>query len=186
MLCNNCGKNEANVRYTQIINGVKNEMHLCEKCANKLGINFNMSMSFSNIFEDMFEDSTFFIPNLVRTRALLNDAYARNFENSIRSINNEIFGDVDEYDTFDNGMNTLLKRINQKRNNKNKSCESIEDNENIKKKTNMEGKIEKNKEKEKTKEEKISLLKNRLEKEIKEERYEDAAKTRDEIRKLEK
>ena len=26
MLCQNCGKNEANVRYTQIVNGTKKEM----------------------------------------------------------------------------------------------------------------------------------------------------------------
>ena len=29
MLCQNCGKNEANVRYTQIVNGVKKEMIFC-------------------------------------------------------------------------------------------------------------------------------------------------------------
>ena len=33
MLCENCGENEANVRYTQIVNGVKKEMKLCDKCA---------------------------------------------------------------------------------------------------------------------------------------------------------
>ena len=38
MKCQNCGNNDANVRYTQIINGVKKQMNLCEKCAKKLGI----------------------------------------------------------------------------------------------------------------------------------------------------
>ena len=38
MLCENCGENEANVRYTQIVNGVKKEMHLCDKCSKELGI----------------------------------------------------------------------------------------------------------------------------------------------------
>ena len=69
MLCQNCGKNEANVRYTQIVNGVKKEMILCEECAEKMGIkNFkiNMPIHFSNFLEtgllgcaecyDMFED----------------------------------------------------------------------------------------------------------------------------------
>ena len=32
MVCQNCGKNEANVKYTQIVNGVKKEMVLCEEC----------------------------------------------------------------------------------------------------------------------------------------------------------
>ena len=51
MLCENCNENEANVRYTQIINGVKKEMNLCEECAHKLGvgeININMPIDFSN------------------------------------------------------------------------------------------------------------------------------------------
>ena len=46
MKCENCGRNEANVKYTQIINGEKKQMFLCEECSEKLGINdihFNMS-----------------------------------------------------------------------------------------------------------------------------------------------
>ena len=38
MLCQNCGKNEVNFRYTQIVNGVKKEMALCDKCAKELGL----------------------------------------------------------------------------------------------------------------------------------------------------
>ena len=38
MKCQNCGKNNANVKYTQIINGEKKEFILCEECAEKLGI----------------------------------------------------------------------------------------------------------------------------------------------------
>ena len=46
MLCSNCGKNKANVRYTRIINGEKTEFALCEDCAKKMGledIDFNIS-----------------------------------------------------------------------------------------------------------------------------------------------
>ena len=52
MLCQNCGKNEVNFRYTQIINGVKKEMALCEKCAKDLGLekmDFNIPINFSEI-----------------------------------------------------------------------------------------------------------------------------------------
>ena len=38
MVCQNCGKNEANVKQNQIVNGVKKEMVLCEECAEKMGI----------------------------------------------------------------------------------------------------------------------------------------------------
>ena len=39
MLCDNCGKKEANVHYLRNINGIKKEMNLCEECSEKLGIN---------------------------------------------------------------------------------------------------------------------------------------------------
>lgn len=33
MLCENCKKREANVKYSENINGVKKEMNLCEECS---------------------------------------------------------------------------------------------------------------------------------------------------------
>ena len=60
MKCQNCGKNNANVRYTQIINGEKKEFILCEECAEKLGINskihFDMNMNFGSILGDFFDE----------------------------------------------------------------------------------------------------------------------------------
>ena len=49
MLCQKCNKNEANVKYTEIINGEKKEMMLCEECSHELGLdnmNFNMPIDF--------------------------------------------------------------------------------------------------------------------------------------------
>lgn len=37
MLCDNCKKNEATIHYTEIINGVKNERHLCSECMQSIG-----------------------------------------------------------------------------------------------------------------------------------------------------
>ena len=37
MLCDNCGKREANVRYSENINGRRKELNLCEECSKKLG-----------------------------------------------------------------------------------------------------------------------------------------------------
>ena len=53
MLCDNCGKKEANVKYSENINGVKREFNLCEECSKKLGIgeiNFKMPIDFSSFF----------------------------------------------------------------------------------------------------------------------------------------
>lgn len=44
MLCDNCHQNEATVHYTEIINGVKNEHHLCGECASKLGLSGYLSV----------------------------------------------------------------------------------------------------------------------------------------------
>lgn len=37
MLCDKCGKNQATVHYKQVINGVMQEEHLCEECAGGFG-----------------------------------------------------------------------------------------------------------------------------------------------------
>ena len=60
MLCENCKKREANVRYSENINGVKKEIHLCDECSMKLGIaekmDFRMpSLDFSNLFGSFLE-----------------------------------------------------------------------------------------------------------------------------------
>ena len=157
MKCQNCGESEANVRYTQIINGVKKQMNLCEDCAEELGIDkikFDMPMSFSNMWDDMFNmyDEMFTgFPFMNQTRML--------------------GGFIDDAEKRENVVNrTATKERNTIR----------EDIEKVKNKKNNKA-INRNTE---NKEIKLKALQARLEREIKEERYEDAAKTRDEIRKM--
>lgn len=40
MLCSECGKRPATVHYTQIINGEKTEIHVCDICAQKEGYSY--------------------------------------------------------------------------------------------------------------------------------------------------
>ena len=47
MLCEKCKKNEANFHITRIINGVKEEQHLCEICAKE---NNTMIWTFLQVF----------------------------------------------------------------------------------------------------------------------------------------
>lgn len=59
MKCQNCGMRDANVRYSQNINGRKAEVCLCSECANELGILNNLSAGFerfNNAFSDFFDD----------------------------------------------------------------------------------------------------------------------------------
>lgn len=59
MLCENCKKREANVKYSENINGRRKEMNLCEECSRKLGItniDFNMPIDFSSFLGEFMED----------------------------------------------------------------------------------------------------------------------------------
>lgn len=180
MLCQNCNENEANVKYTQIINGVKKQMNLCDKCARELGIDnisFDMQMDFSNFLGDFFEDiNEDFIPTLIKPQTLLCDKCGNSYEDFIK---NGKFGCDECYNTFHDKIDALLKNIhgvNKHVGRNSKMLKAKEDN-NIKEDSKQENK-------EATKEKKIKELQERLKQEIKEERYEDAAKTRDAIKKI--
>jgi protein arginine kinase activator len=43
MRCEKCKKNESSVHLTEIIRGVKSEVHLCEQCAKEIGLNSKLS-----------------------------------------------------------------------------------------------------------------------------------------------
>ena len=57
MECQRCHKNDASVHYTQVINGKKDEVHLCEECAEKEGY-----MDFSNQHLSMHQFLTSMVP----------------------------------------------------------------------------------------------------------------------------
>lgn len=181
MLCQNCNDNEANVKYTQIINGVKKQMNLCNKCAKELGIDpmsFDMKMDFSNFLGEMFEDfEQGFIPELIKKEDILCDKCGNSYEDFIKSGK---FGCDECYETFNVKIDTLLKNIHGTNEHVGRNGKMINE-----AKVKVENVYQKEDKKENTKQSKIEKLKLRLKQEIKEERYEDAAKTRDEIKKLE-
>jgi len=172
MLCDNCGKNEANVKYTQIINGVKKEMKLCEKCSKELGIddiNFNMPIDFSSFLGDLISDyeENNFMPMMPTPKKLkchyCNTTYSE-------FLNTGKFGCAECYDAFSNKIESVLKRIHGS--NKYLGRKS-------KKAVN---KVQKNQEQKE--DDKLKKLEKDLKQAIKEERYEDAAKIRDEIKNI--
>lgn len=158
MLCQNCGKNEVNFRYTQVINGEKREIALCDKCAKKLGLE---SLDFSREIEDLFNMSfaESFLPSFARTNMLGSRNLGTIFNNDIFS--NLFFGEVSQEPEKIETTSSLSDAEKQ---------DVLKDIENATKKNKQESKKQK--------------LESELEKAIKEERYEDAAKIRDEIKKL--
>lgn len=54
MLCEKCGKKEANVKIVQIENDKKTELHLCQECAQGHP-GFNLGFDLENILSSMFQ-----------------------------------------------------------------------------------------------------------------------------------
>lgn len=176
MLCENCRKKEANVRYSENINGVKKEMHLCEECSRKLGITDKMdfrmpSIDFSNFFGSFLEDFSTpdFMPLLSEIKQIKCDSCGSTFDNI---VNTGKYGCPNCYDVFEDRMDPILKKL-QGANRHNGRLGKISENN-----------IKFDKKEEKKLDNKLEKLQEDLKQAIKEERYEDAAKIRDEIKKM--
>lgn len=175
MLCQNCNKNEATVKYTEIINGEKTEVMLCEKCSKELGIghmNFNMPIDFSSFFGDFLEDyeDSSFMPLLTTNKQLKCNNCNMTFEDFMEQGK---FGCEECYDTFSSKIDSILKRIQGSNRYSGKKLVN-----------NGESKIE-FKEKPEKKETEKEKLQRQLKEAIEKENYEEAAKIRDKIKELE-
>ena len=182
MMCDNCKKRKANVKYSENINGIKKEMNLCEECSKKMGIIDKMDfriplLDLSSFLGSFLEDynTTDFIPLLKEVKQIQCDSCGSTFDDI---INTGRYGCANCYDVFEDRMDPILKKL-QGANRHNGRLGKISDN-NIK-----------FDEKEKVKNEnrnnnKLEKLQEDLKQAIKEERYEDAARIRDEIKKGDK
>ena len=182
MLCENCKKREANVRYSENINGVKKELHLCEECSRKLGITDKMdfkmpTLDFSNFFGSFLEDFSTpdFMPLLNEVKQVKCESCGSTFDDI---INTGRYGCANCYDVFEDRMDPILKKL-QGANRHNGRLGKISNNKVKYEETEKTKKSNSNKNK-------LEELQEELKKAIKEERYEDAAKIRDEIKKEEK
>lgn len=181
MKCENCGNNEANVKYTQIINGEKKQMFLCEECSEKLGINdihFNMPINFTSFLTDFFNDmqDISLMPTLGENNTLQCKKCGLTWDNFLHTGK---FGCSNCYDDFEARIDPILRSLQGATSHLGRIGE-VRTGNNVKQ--NLDDKLEKEENKTISK---IEKLKEDLKKAIKEERYEDAAKIRDEIKKQE-
>ena len=195
MLCQNCGKNEVNFRYTQVINGVKKEMALCDKCARELGlesIDFSMPINFSSFFTDFFHDTEGFLPTFTKTNLLECNKCGMTFDDFAQTGE---FGCGNCYITFADRISPVLKNLHGSSKHIGRGYKNSIDELEYNKKQFEESKNKKDSKKENVDTSKkgkaevkenseIEKLKKDLQKAIKEERYEDAAKIRDQIAKM--
>lgn len=186
MLCDNCGKREANVRYSENINGRKKELNLCEECSRKLGINhmnFSMPIDFSSFFGGFMEDFTTpeFMPLLNEIKILQCNQCGYTFEDIAHTGK---LGCENCYDVFEEKLDPIIRKIQGDNHHVGRIGKIIDH----KIEQKLENKTEKE-ERKPNKSEKENQLKNlqlQLKQAIKEEKYEEAAKIRDEIKRIEK
>lgn len=179
MKCQNCGKEEANVRYTQIINGIKKEVYLCTHCAQELGVDTlempDFSMNFNSFLGDFFNDymERDLLPSF-QTEAVKCKTCGMTYDDFIKT---GMFGCSNCYSTFSAPIETLLKNLQGTTKHIGRKphgikepvkVENVNNNKNVENKENDE----------------ISKLQKELDNAIKQEKYEEAARIRDEIKKL--
>ncbi len=162
MKCDRCGKPSV-YHSTLIVNGVSQTTNLCRDCAIKEGV-FNDSPT--SLFDDMFSAFVDFLPfskveNIVCPVCKMS---LREFKNSER------LGCPNCYDAFREEIENIVKRIAPNQTHKQEKL-----NDYIAKKSNKELSVE----------DKIANLRQEMAQAVKEERYEDAAKLKKEIKKLE-
>ncbi|MCL2354302.1 MAG: hypothetical protein FWC68_00070 [Oscillospiraceae bacterium] len=95
MFCQNCGKNEATIKYTQIINGKKTEVVLCNICGSGVEIQ-DMPINISNFFESMLD---------IELKCSLCNLEYNEFMKSGK------FGCSNCYNIFENKIASILKKI---------------------------------------------------------------------------
>ena len=114
MLCERCGNHEASVHLTRIINGEKEEMHLCEECARKSSQmnsddnNLSFQSLLSGILNHDFsnDESSDFKNN--KSNKLICPNCGMSYQEFTKK---GVFGCEECYNVFEDKLDELFKRI---------------------------------------------------------------------------
>lgn len=192
MLCEKCRTREANIRYTEVINGIKTEHNLCSQCAREMDFGhysamFDTDYPIGKLLSDLFGLTG---EETEQEDAGLDQVVCPTCHTAYSDfVKNSRFGCPDCYGVFDLLMSENIKRIQGSVNHKGKHPRFHYENEFG---TERKDSGAENNAVEKTgwnpedaeREEKLAVLKSKLQEAILEEEYEQAAKYRDEIREL--
>ncbi len=106
MICQFCKKNVATVHLTELVDGKKQEIHLCEQCARKKGLSIKTHFSLQDLLSGMMEREKENIPEeLLSTKCPSCGLTFREFRESGR------FGCPRDYQVFREGLTPLLDRV---------------------------------------------------------------------------
>lgn len=114
MLCERCGKNEASVHLTRIINGKKEEMHLCEKCAGESS-QFNIddnNLGFQSLLSGILNHNFSNNESSIYAESSSDDFICQNCGLSYQEFTQKgLFGCEECFNDFDEKLDSLFKRI---------------------------------------------------------------------------
>jgi len=188
MLCQVCKKNDAVVTYTEIVNGVKNEKHICQECANKYS---------------GFGGAPFIIGNSNLLSSLIESVLGYNGNNmsdsdtkktnivcpSCGMTYNEFlkyskYGCIDCFKTFSPGLESYLKKIQGSCEHTGKVPYQMKETVVLPTTETPSDTISESKQMKEPGLPRIELLKQQLLQAISDEAYEEAARLRDQIKEL--
>jgi protein arginine kinase activator len=158
MLCERCSDNEATVHLTQVIDGVVKKLHLCEGCAEDSGLDIDGPMSVTDLILGLGggeAETAMELPGNKERSCPRCHMRRTDFKKTSR------FGCPDCYETFAQELPPLLKAIHHAEQHVGKAPAR----ESVRVKVSAE----------------IARLQHDLEAAVAAERYEEAAKLRDEI-----
>ncbi|MBL7069764.1 MAG: UvrB/UvrC motif-containing protein [Candidatus Omnitrophica bacterium] len=167
MLCDICGKNDATVHLTEIVDNKMTKLHLCEECAKKKGAEMEEHFGLSDLLAGLvdFETKVTHKKELKKKCARCGMTY-EDFRRTGR------LGCGECYATFEESLVPLIKRVHG----------SSEHLGKVPSRVSKPVKVQASQKKIDGLEE----LKRRLQRAVKLEQFEDAARLRDKIRELEK
>jgi protein arginine kinase activator len=163
MFCQACKKNEATIHLTEISNGKRLEMHLCQSCAVEQGITAKSQMSLNELLSSLLaaappdeqalddSDTLLLCPNCGETL----DQFRKD----------ALLGCPNDYEVFEKVLSPLIQKAHEGA-------------------TAHKGKVPARAPADTVKQTKLLALKQQLEEAVKAEDYETAAKLRDQISQL--
>jgi protein arginine kinase activator len=161
MLCELCKQAQATVHLTEIINEQMTELHLCEACANQKGAQVESHFGLADLLSGLADFSKTQEPEEVSTKACPTCGMTYDDFRKVGRL-----GCAECYPTFKRSLGSLLKRIHGSPIHIGKSPSRLIKPARIAKAELLE-------------------LKRKLERAIEEEEFEEAAKLRDQIRRVE-
>lgn len=166
MKCSHCHNNEANTHITRVINGKREEMHLCSECAKELGVmeEFDFDFSMDSLFGNLLGAGASALNSLT---GIDRCTYCGSSLNDI--INSGRVGCANCYDKFEDKLSPSIEKLHGRTKHVGKSVTYTEEPE------TEEAPAQKSE---------LEKLKEELKLAVQEQRFEDAAVIRDKINAL--